>query len=244
MSPALATSLSRPAFIESSPEMTSNVSDWFGWTCAIGTPPPGATSTSISVYAPSVSAAVSRNVIVSPVTSLASLSPGRITVVTSCCPVGIQGRWVSGSSYSACPPSTAGGLVRVVGEPQDCPYPYPDGRARALSFGDRAAADGDCSTAHLRAALPGADRRVHRGGPRVRTRLRGRGRRARARDARARGCDSRTVRRRTTEHRCRGWLAFPRRAADRGTALHDGGGERRRRRRRCRRRRGARRRHG
>ena len=45
----------------------------------IGTPPPGARDTSISVYSPFVSAAVSMNVIVSPETGLTRVSPVRIT---------------------------------------------------------------------------------------------------------------------------------------------------------------------
>src|SRR4051794_16762643 len=121
-SPGSATSVSRPAFIERRPATTSNVSDWFGWTCAIGTPPPGATVTSISVYSPFVSAAVSRNVMVSPVTSLARVSPERITAVTSGLLGGINGRCVpSSSSISARPSSSPASPRASWGHPKIAP---------------------------------------------------------------------------------------------------------------------------
>ena len=85
---------------------------------------------------------------------------------------------------------------------------------RPLPARHRAPADRAHPAPHLRAALPGADRRVPGDGRRVRARARRRGRAARGRHARGRDRRARAVRRRPAERRRRGPRALPRRRAD------------------------------
>ena len=108
------------------------------------------------------------------------------------------------------------------------------GRARPLPAAARARADGADPAAHLRAALPRADRRVPREGRRVRARARDRRRRrARDRDARARRGGARAARRRPDEHRRRGTRALPAARAHERPLVHDGARRAGRRRRRA-----------
>src|SRR5262245_5178465 len=77
--PGPASVLRPPTFAPSVPETTSNVSHWLGWTCAAATLPPGSAWSSITTRSPPVSAAVSRNVMRSPVTGLTTVCPFSIT---------------------------------------------------------------------------------------------------------------------------------------------------------------------
>src|SRR5262249_28064865 len=65
------------------PCRTSNRSDWYGWTCAAATKPPGRTIVSTSTDSPFVSADVRWKTSTSPVTGFSSLSPGRIISLLS-----------------------------------------------------------------------------------------------------------------------------------------------------------------
>ena len=58
------------------PATTSKRSVWTGWTCGIGTAPPGRSAKSNASSSPSVVAAVSVNVKRSPVTGFSSVWPG------------------------------------------------------------------------------------------------------------------------------------------------------------------------
>ncbi len=70
----------RPATLAPSvPDTTLNVSHWLGCTCAAATLPPGSARSSITTRSPPVSAAVSTNVIRSPVTGLTRVCPFSIT---------------------------------------------------------------------------------------------------------------------------------------------------------------------
>ena len=64
------------------PSATSKRSVWIGWTCGIGTAPPGRSAKSKASSSPPVLAAVCVKVKRSPVTGFSRVWPGEIIVVS------------------------------------------------------------------------------------------------------------------------------------------------------------------